>query len=154
LSIAVIVNQKRRGAALKKILRNSLNSHTTALWCHADTTALERCVIGPLTVVTYHVYYRHSTSSAGRWEKFSPGHIIGALLMPWGISPNASEKEKIKAESADYLNGLNSTGAIDYSLYCEAFDFYHELLDRMFNHGKSQNSSESGAGENNSQHAK
>jgi hypothetical protein len=28
----------------------------------------------------------------------------------WGVSENASEKEKLKSEMADYLNGLNCCG--------------------------------------------
>jgi hypothetical protein len=52
--------------------------------------------------------------------------------MGWGISENATPKEKIKSEMADYLKGLNSTGAIDYSTYSEMFDFSMELLDKMY----------------------
>ncbi|MBQ6713186.1 MAG: hypothetical protein IJN28_05310 [Selenomonadales bacterium] len=55
----------------------------------------------------------------------------------WGISPNASEKEKIKAEWADELNGKNSTGNIDYDTYSELFDVGMDLLDRMYKLGKS-----------------
>ena len=33
--------------------------------------------------------------------------------MSWEIAETASEIEKIKSESADYLNGLNSCGIID-----------------------------------------
>lgn len=57
----------------------------------------------------------------------------------WGISDKATEKEKIKSEMADYLNGLNSCGEISYSVYSEAFDFSMSLLDKMFEHGKTQN---------------
>lgn len=56
--------------------------------------------------------------------------------MAWGISPKASEKEKIKSEFADYLNGLNSCGVIDYSTYSEMFDIGMDLLDRMYEQGK------------------
>lgn len=55
----------------------------------------------------------------------------------WGISEKATEKEKIKSEWADYLNGLNSVGEISYSIYSEAFDFGMKLLDRMYELGKS-----------------
>ena len=34
--------------------------------------------------------------------------------MSWGISENASEKEKIKADVNDYLDGLNAVGIISY----------------------------------------
>ncbi len=42
--------------------------------------------------------------------------------MSWGISENASEKEKLKAEVNDYLHGLNSVGKIDYKAYSELYD--------------------------------
>jgi len=56
----------------------------------------------------------------------------------WGISDKASEKEKLKSEMGDYLNGLNSTCEISYNAYSEIFDFSHELLDRMYELGKSE----------------
>lgn len=55
--------------------------------------------------------------------------------MAWGISPNASKKEKIKAEMNDYLMGQNSCGIIDYTTYSEMYDFTMELLDRMYAQG-------------------
>lgn len=54
----------------------------------------------------------------------------------WGISPNASEKEKIKADYADILHGMNSTGAIPYDVYSDLFDAGMELFDRMYEQGK------------------
>ena len=56
----------------------------------------------------------------------------------WGISPNAPEKEKIKSEFADTLHGYNACGEIDYAHYCELFDFGMDLLDRMYELGKSE----------------
>lgn len=56
----------------------------------------------------------------------------------WGISDKVSEIEKIKAESADYLNGLNSCGLIDWNIYSEAFDFYAALLDKAYEQGKKE----------------
>ena len=56
--------------------------------------------------------------------------------MSWGIAETASEIEKIKAESAGYLGGLNLCGKIDYSTYSYAFDFYAELLDSAYEQGK------------------
>lgn len=58
--------------------------------------------------------------------------------MAWGISEKASEKEKIKSEMADYLNGLNCVCKITYDVYSEAFDFTHDLLDKMYELGKSE----------------
>lgn len=55
--------------------------------------------------------------------------------MAWGINPNASKREKIKAEMNDHLMGLNSCGIIDYSTYSEIYDFSMELLDRMYAQG-------------------
>lgn len=59
-------------------------------------------------------------------------------MCSWGIAPTAPEIEKIKAESADYLNGLNSCGLVDYESYSEAFDFYNDLLDRAYELGKEE----------------
>jgi len=56
----------------------------------------------------------------------------------WGISKNASPKEKIKAEYADYLHGLNSCGEITYTVYDEAFDVGMDLFDRMYELGKTE----------------
>lgn len=57
----------------------------------------------------------------------------------WGISSNATEKEKLKSKMADYLHGLNSTGKIDYTIYSEIFDFSMSLLDEMYELGKKKN---------------
>lgn len=59
-------------------------------------------------------------------------------MCSWGIASTAPEIEKIKAESADYLNGLNSTGAIDYGAYSYAFDFYADLIDKAYELGKQE----------------
>jgi hypothetical protein len=56
--------------------------------------------------------------------------------MPWGIAKTASEKEKIKAEFADILHGLNSTGVIDWATYSLLFDTSHDLFDKMHALGK------------------
>ena len=58
------------------------------------------------------------------------------MRMSWGIAETAPEIEKIKADSADYLNGLNSCCVIDYDTYCYAFDFYMDLLDKAYKQGK------------------
>lgn len=60
----------------------------------------------------------------------------------WGISPSASEKEKIKAEWADALIGKNSTAKITYDVYSELFDVGMELLDKMYELGKSDRGKE------------
>jgi hypothetical protein len=60
----------------------------------------------------------------------------GNKMSNWGISPNASEKEKIKADYADILHGMNSTGAIPYDVYSDLFDDGMELFDRMYEQGK------------------
>lgn len=54
----------------------------------------------------------------------------------WGIAGTASEKEKKKAEMADYLHGLNSCGIVDYSTYSEMFDMSMQMLDEMYELGK------------------
>lgn len=58
--------------------------------------------------------------------------------MPWGTSPTAEERMKLKSEMADYLNGLNSTGVIDYKTYSEAFDVSMDLLDKMYELGQKE----------------
>lgn len=55
--------------------------------------------------------------------------------MFWGISENASEKEKLKAEYADELHGLNSCCKIEYDIYSNLFDVGMDLLDRMYELG-------------------
>lgn len=54
----------------------------------------------------------------------------------WGIADTTSEIEKIKAESADYLRGLNSCCLIDWNTYDKAFDFYMGLIDASYEQGK------------------
>lgn len=56
----------------------------------------------------------------------------------WGISSSATPKEKLKAEMADYLHGLNSVGEISYGVYNELFDFSMSLLDRTYALGESE----------------
>ncbi|MNC15029.1 hypothetical protein D3C75_628290 [compost metagenome] len=57
----------------------------------------------------------------------------------WGISENASEKEKIKQEVSDCLAGLNSTGVIDYTMYCNLYDrIIDGSLEKMYELGKKE----------------
>lgn len=56
----------------------------------------------------------------------------------WEIAVTASDKEKLKSEYADNINGLNSVGIISYETYSELFDVGMDLLDRMFEIGKQQ----------------
>lgn len=64
--------------------------------------------------------------------------------MSWGISPNATEKEKLKSEYADFLQGLNSCCEISWKTYSDLFDFGMELLDRIYELGKRDNTDEMG----------
>lgn len=52
--------------------------------------------------------------------------------MSWGISENASEKEKLKADVNDYFKGLNSCGRIDYKTYSELYDICMPILDKGY----------------------
>lgn len=52
--------------------------------------------------------------------------------MGWGISPNASEKEKLKAEVNDYFKGLNSVGKIDYIAYSDLYDICMPILEECY----------------------
>lgn len=56
--------------------------------------------------------------------------------MPWGISENASKKEKIKADFNDHINGLNSCGEISYNTYSTLFDIAENLFEEMYECGK------------------
>lgn len=56
--------------------------------------------------------------------------------MSWGISENATSKEKLKSEMTDFLNDLNSTGTISLTTYDEMFDFSMKLLNKMYDLGK------------------
>lgn len=62
--------------------------------------------------------------------------------MSWGIAETAPEIEKIKAESADYLHGLESCGEIDWDVYNYAFDFYMDLIQKAYELGKEEAQSE------------
>ena len=55
--------------------------------------------------------------------------------MAWGIADTASQIEKIRAESSDYLGGLDSVGEIDYATYCKLWDYYHDLLWKAYEQG-------------------
>ena len=54
----------------------------------------------------------------------------------WGIADTAPKIEKIKAESADYLHGLDSCGKIEWSTYSDMFDFYEDLIEKAYEQGK------------------
>ena len=56
----------------------------------------------------------------------------------WGIASTAPEIEKIKAEMADYLHGLNSCAEIDYSIYSQLFDFSLPLIQKAYELGKKE----------------
>lgn len=56
--------------------------------------------------------------------------------MGWGISENASEKEKLKAEVNDYFYGLNSVGKIDYLAYSDLYDVCMPILEECYDRMK------------------
>lgn len=58
-------------------------------------------------------------------------------MSDWGISENASPKEKIKSEYAEFLAGFNSVGDIPYNVYSTIFDVGMNLLETMYELGKS-----------------
>jgi len=49
--------------------------------------------------------------------------------MSWGISENATDKEKFWADINDTLKGFNSTAKIDYVTYCELYDDLRKQFD-------------------------
>lgn len=58
--------------------------------------------------------------------------------MGWGINPNASEKEKLKAEVNDYFKGLNSVGKIDYRAYSDLYDVCMPILEECYDRIKAE----------------
>lgn len=58
--------------------------------------------------------------------------------MSWGISENASEKEKLKAEVNDYFHGLNATGKIDYIAYSKLYDVCMPILEECYDRMKNE----------------
>lgn len=52
--------------------------------------------------------------------------------MSWGVSENASEKEKLNAEINDFFSGLNSVGDIDYTAYSDIYDAVMPIIDDMY----------------------
>ena len=58
------------------------------------------------------------------------------MMSGWGIADTAPKIEKIKAESADYLHGLDSCGKIEWSTYSDMFDFYEDLIEKAYAQGK------------------
>lgn len=50
----------------------------------------------------------------------------------WGISENASEKEKLKAEVNDYFHGLNAVAMIDWIAYSKLYDVCMPILEECY----------------------
>lgn len=63
--------------------------------------------------------------------------------MSWGISENASEKEKLKAEVNDYFHGLNAVGKIDYRAYYELYDVCMPILEECYDRMEEERKKES-----------
>ena len=63
--------------------------------------------------------------------------------MSWGISENASEKEKLKAEVNDYFYGLNAVGKIDYIGYSTLYDACMPILEECYDRMKKEREAES-----------
>lgn len=59
--------------------------------------------------------------------------------MSWGISENASPKEKLWADINDTIKGFNSTGKIDYNTYCELYDELRKVIDTHITDGGDYN---------------
>ena len=62
--------------------------------------------------------------------------------MSWGISENASEKEKLKSEVNDYFKGLNSCGIIDYIAYSKLYDACMPILEECYDRMKEEEEEE------------
>ena len=63
--------------------------------------------------------------------------------MSWGISEDAGEKEKLKAEVNDYFKGLNSVGMIDYIAYSDLYDVCMPILEECYDRMKQEREAES-----------
>lgn len=63
--------------------------------------------------------------------------------MSWGISENASEKEKLKAVVNDYFRGLNTMGQIDYTCYSELYDACMPILEECYDRMEEERKAES-----------
>lgn len=62
--------------------------------------------------------------------------------MSWGISENASEKEKLKAEVNDYFHGLNAVGKIDYICYSKLYYVCMPILEECYDRIKAESENE------------
>lgn len=56
--------------------------------------------------------------------------------MSWGISQNATEKEKIFADFNDSLNGMNSADGLSYHHYSCIYDIGRKLADKEYQQGR------------------
>lgn len=56
--------------------------------------------------------------------------------MSWGISENATEKEKIFADFSEILNGINSADGLSYNQYSCIYDIGRELADKEYQQGR------------------
>ena len=63
--------------------------------------------------------------------------------MSWGISENASEKEKLKAEVNDFFQGLNAFGEIDWIAYNELYDACVPILEECYDRMEKERKAES-----------
>ncbi len=60
----------------------------------------------------------------------------------WGISEDASEKEKLKAEVNDYFHGLNAVGMIDWIAYSELYDVCMPILEECYDRMETESEEE------------
>lgn len=56
--------------------------------------------------------------------------------MSWGISPNATKKEKIFADYNDSLMGMNSADGLSYRHYSKIYDIGRNLADKEYDQGR------------------
>lgn len=62
--------------------------------------------------------------------------------MSWGISENATEKEKIFADYNDSLMGMNSADGLSYHHYSRIYDIGRKLADKEYQQGKADGARE------------
>ena len=56
------------------------------------------------------------------------------------VEITGAQIEKIKQDFADYLDGLNMTGKLSYSLYCAIFDKGTAAIQKAYDLGKQEQS--------------
>lgn len=74
-------------------------------------------------------------------EQYNAEKLKEKKGMSWGISPNATEKEKIFADFNDSLQGINSEYGLSYYLYSNIYNIGRKLADKEYQQGRAEGES-------------